>query len=58
MSDLDLRDLDAFVAIARTKNFRRAALGQRVFVSSLSERLRGMSANGESGNETGSFRAR
>jgi DNA-binding transcriptional LysR family regulator len=42
MSDLDLRDLDAFVAIARTKNFRRAALDQHVSVSSLSQRLRGM----------------
>jgi DNA-binding transcriptional LysR family regulator len=40
MSDLDLRDLDAFVAIARTRNFRRAALEQRVPVSSLSQRLR------------------
>ena len=42
MSDLDLRDLAAFVAIARTKNFRQAALDQRVSVSSLSQRLRGM----------------
>ena len=42
MSDLDLRDLDAFVAIARTKNFRRAALEQHVSVSSLSQRLRAM----------------
>jgi DNA-binding transcriptional LysR family regulator len=42
MSDLDLRDLDAFVAVARTRNFRRAALGQRVSVSSLSQRLRHM----------------
>jgi DNA-binding transcriptional LysR family regulator len=42
MSDLDLRDLDAFVAIARTKNFRRAALHQDVSVSSLSQRLRGL----------------
>jgi DNA-binding transcriptional LysR family regulator len=42
MSDIDLRDLDAFVAIARTKNFRRAALDQHVSVSSLSQRLRGM----------------
>src|ERR1700723_370605 len=40
MSDLDLRDLDAFVAVARTRNFRRAALEQRVSVSSLSQRLR------------------
>ncbi|SHN75223.1 LysR family transcriptional regulator [Bradyrhizobium erythrophlei] len=42
MSDLDLRDLDAFVAIARTRNFRRAALHQDVSVSSLSQRLRGL----------------
>jgi DNA-binding transcriptional LysR family regulator len=42
MSDLDLRDLAAFAAIARTKNFRQAALDQRVSVSSLSQRLRGM----------------
>src|SRR6185295_3866802 len=42
MSDFDLRDLDAFVAVARTRNFRRAALEQRVSVSSLSQRLRAM----------------
>jgi DNA-binding transcriptional LysR family regulator len=42
MSDLDLRDIDAFVAIARAKNFRRAALDQRASVSSLSQRLRGL----------------
>src|ERR1700760_4340622 len=42
MSDLDLRDLDAFVAVARTRNFRRAALEQGVSVSSLSQRLRDM----------------
>jgi DNA-binding transcriptional LysR family regulator len=40
MSNPDLRDLDAFVAIARTRNFRRAALEQQVSVSSLSQRLR------------------
>src|SRR6478736_391878 len=40
MSDLDLRDLDAFVAVARTRNFRRAAIEQHVSVSSLSQRLR------------------
>jgi DNA-binding transcriptional LysR family regulator len=40
MNDLELRDLDAFVAVARTRNFRRAALEQRVSVSSLSQRLR------------------
>jgi DNA-binding transcriptional LysR family regulator len=42
MKDIDLRDLDAFVAVARTRNFRRAALEQRVSVSSLSQRLRDM----------------
>ncbi|MDB5605186.1 MAG: transcriptional regulator [Bradyrhizobium sp.] len=42
MSDFDLRDLGAFVAVARTRNFRRAALEQRVSVSSLSQRLRDM----------------
>src|SRR5271154_4414742 len=42
MNDLDLRDLDAFVAVARTRNFRRAALESRVSVSSLSQRLRDM----------------
>ncbi len=39
---LDLRDLDAFVAIARTKNFRRAAREKGVSVSSFSQRLRDM----------------
>src|SRR6266481_4739563 len=42
MIDLDLRDLAAFVAVARTRNFRRAALEQGVSVSSLSQRLRDM----------------
>jgi DNA-binding transcriptional LysR family regulator len=42
MTDLDLRDLEAFVAIARTRNFRRAAREQRVSASSLSQRLRDM----------------
>ncbi|MDB5563449.1 MAG: transcriptional regulator, LysR family [Tardiphaga sp.] len=42
MSDLDLRDLAAFVAVARTLNFRRAAVESRVSVSSLSQRLRDM----------------
>src|ERR1700738_1235449 len=42
MQDFDLRDLDAFVAVARTRNFRRAALEQRVSTSSLSQRLRDM----------------
>jgi DNA-binding transcriptional LysR family regulator len=42
MADLDLRDLEAFVAVARTRNFRRAATEQRVSVSSLSQRLRAL----------------
>jgi DNA-binding transcriptional LysR family regulator len=42
MADPDLRDLEVFVAIARTRNFRRAALESRVSVSSLSQRLREM----------------
>src|SRR4029450_12976778 len=42
MSDFDLRDIDAFVAVARTRNFRRAALESHVSVSSLSQRLRDM----------------
>jgi DNA-binding transcriptional LysR family regulator len=40
MKNFDLRDLEAFVAVARTRNFRRAATEQRVSVSSLSQRLR------------------
>jgi DNA-binding transcriptional LysR family regulator len=42
MSDFDLRDLDAFLAVARARNFRRAAVEQRVSVSSLSQRLKGL----------------
>src|ERR1700748_1096184 len=42
MSNLDLRDLEAFVAVARARNFRRAALESRVAVSGLSQRLRDM----------------
>jgi len=42
MSDLDLRDLAAFAAVARMRNFRRAAIEQHVSVSSLSQRLRDM----------------
>lgn len=42
MKDFDLRDLEAFIAIARARNFRRAAVEQRVSVSSLSQRLRDM----------------
>ncbi|WGD52510.1 LysR family transcriptional regulator [Bradyrhizobium sp. CB1650] len=40
MTDPDLRHLDAFVTVARTRNFRRAALEMRASVSSLSQRLR------------------
>ena len=40
MTNVDLRDLDAFVAVAHTRNFRRAAREQGVSVSSLSQRLR------------------
>jgi DNA-binding transcriptional LysR family regulator len=40
MAHPDLRDLDAFVAVARARNFRRAAQEIRVSVSSLSQRLR------------------
>jgi DNA-binding transcriptional LysR family regulator len=42
MSNIDLRDLETFLAVARTRNFRRAALEQQVSVSSLSQRLRAM----------------
>ena len=42
MKNFDLRDLDAFVAVARTRNFRRAAVEQGVSVSSISQRLRDM----------------
>jgi DNA-binding transcriptional LysR family regulator len=42
MNDLDLRDLEAFVTVARTRNFRRAATERHVSVSSLSQRLRDM----------------
>ncbi|HVX79482.1 MAG TPA: LysR family transcriptional regulator [Bradyrhizobium sp.] len=40
MDELNLRDLAAFVAVARARNFRRAAQEQQVSVSSLSQRLR------------------
>ena len=42
MKDFDLRDLDAFMAVARVRNFRRAAIESGVAVSSLSQRLRDM----------------
>lgn len=38
----DLRDLGAFAAVARARNFRRAAREQRISVSSLSQRLRAL----------------
>ena len=40
MRDVDLRDLAAFVAVATQRNFRRAAIGQRMSASSLSQRMR------------------
>src|SRR3954463_11587562 len=40
MAEPDLRDLHVFVAVARTRNFRRAPIDIRVSVSSLSQRLR------------------
>jgi len=40
MQDVDLRDLSAFVAVARQRNFRRAAVGLRMSASSLSQRMR------------------
>ena len=42
MDDLDLRDVSAFAAVARHRNFRRAAVEQRVSVSTLSERVRAL----------------
>ena len=42
MADPNLNDLEAFVAVARTRNFRRAALNLRISASSLSQRLRDM----------------
>jgi DNA-binding transcriptional LysR family regulator len=40
MPDIDYRDLAVFLAVARTRNFRRAAAEQRVSTSTLSLRLR------------------
>jgi DNA-binding transcriptional LysR family regulator len=40
MNDLDLRDLAAFVTVARLRNFRRAAIAERMSASSLSQRMR------------------
>lgn len=40
MKNLDLRDLEAFLAVASARNFRRAARESGVSVSGLSQRLR------------------
>ena len=40
MQDIDLRDLNAFAAVARHRNFRRAAAEQRMSVSTLSHNIR------------------
>src|SRR6266446_472176 len=40
MADFDLRDLSAFVAVVRQRNFRRAAVELRMSASSLSQRMR------------------
>jgi DNA-binding transcriptional LysR family regulator len=40
MNDVDLRDLAAFVTVARLRNFRRAAIAERMSPSSLSQRMR------------------
>src|SRR5882724_4430486 len=40
MADFDLRDLSAFITVARHRNFRRAAIEQRISASSLSQRMR------------------
>lgn len=40
MTDIDLRDLSAFVTVARHRNFRRAARELRISPSALSENLR------------------
>ena len=40
MQGVDLRDLAAFVAVARHRNFRRAAVELRMSASSLSQRMR------------------
>ena len=39
---IDLRDLAAFVTVARLRNFRRAAIAERMSASSLSQRMRGL----------------
>jgi DNA-binding transcriptional LysR family regulator len=42
--DLDLNDLAAFAAVARTRNFRRAAIELQVSASGLSQRMRDLEA--------------
>lgn len=42
MDDVDLRDLSAFAALARHRNFRRAAIEQRISASGLSQRMRAL----------------
>jgi DNA-binding transcriptional LysR family regulator len=42
MTVVDLRDLSAFVIVARHRNFRRAAIEQRISASSLSQRMRNL----------------
>jgi DNA-binding transcriptional LysR family regulator len=42
MRDIELRDLEALEAVARHRNFRRAAREQQVSVSSVSQRLRSL----------------
>ena len=40
MQDIDLRHLNAFSAVAKHRNFRRAAIEQRISVSTLSQNIR------------------
>jgi DNA-binding transcriptional LysR family regulator len=40
MQNIDLRDLNAFQAVARHRNFRRAAVEQRMSVSTLSQNIK------------------
>lgn len=42
MNDIDLRELEAFAAVARRRSFRAAAAELRVSTSSLSQRVRAM----------------
>lgn len=45
MHDVDLRDLAAFVTVARLRNFRRAAIALRMSASGLSQRIRDLEAH-------------